>query len=90
MSCDEAADLAWLDARIAKTQALIVAIEDALLALSTTAVQSYMLNTGQTTQQVTKANVASLNNLLAELEQRLTRLQARRCGDVATHIVPGF
>jgi hypothetical protein len=68
MSCDAAEDEAWLDARIAKTKLMIIAIEDAILALSTGGVQSYSLNTGQTQQTVTKANISSMRGTLKELE----------------------
>ncbi len=89
MACDEAADAAWRAERITKTKALIVAYEDALLALSTGA-QNYMLNTGQTQMTVTKANVASLRDTLEMLEERLEGLLADQCGGGGTHVVPGF
>lgn len=90
MSCDEAADQAWIEERIAKTKELIIAYEDALLALGTGGVQSYSLNTGQTQQMVTKANVASMKNMLAVLEARLASYQARLCGGAVTHVLPDF
>ncbi len=89
MACNEAEDAAWQADRIAKTKALILAYEDAILALSTGA-QSYTLNTGQTQQTVTKGNVASLRDTLKWLESRLANLQADACGGAATHVVPGF
>lgn len=89
MSCDETADAEWLDARIEKTKTLIEAIEDAIAAVSVGGVQSYMLNTGQTQQQVTKANLGSMRLQLDSLENRLSTLQARRCGAVA-QVRPGF
>lgn len=91
MSCDQATDEAWLDERIAKTKALIIAYEDALLALSgATGSQSYTLNTGQTQLTVTRANMGSMRVTLKDLESRLASLQADRCGGGATHIVPAF
>lgn len=89
MACNEAEDAAWRAARITKTKALIVAYEEAILALSTGA-QSYTLNTGQTQQTVTKGNVASLRDTLKWLEARLANLQADDCGGGATHVTPGF
>lgn len=80
---------AWLEERIAKTKALIVAYEDALLALAGGA-QQYSLDTGQTRQTVTKANVASLQQIMKELEERLVVLQARLCGSNAVHVIPRF
>lgn len=83
-----AIDEAWLDERIAKTKTLIGAYEDAILALSTGAV-SYTLDTGQTRQTVTKAQVADLRIALRELENRLAVLDARRNGGVVS-VRPGF
>ncbi len=88
MSCDQAEDEAWLDARIAKTKLLIVAYEDAMSALGAGGVQSYTLNTGQTQMTVTRAHVASMTTTLKELEARLARLEADRCGGAAIHVVP--
>lgn len=89
MACDEAAEAAWRADRITKTKALILAYEDAILALSTGA-QSYTLNTGQTQQTVTKGNVASLRDTLKWLEARLANMQADECGGGATHVTPGY
>jgi hypothetical protein len=74
-----ALDTAWLDERITKTKALIVAYEDAIAALSTGA-QTYTLDTGQTRQSVTRAQLGSLRETLAELEVRLSGLDARLNG----------
>ena len=89
MACCDADDTEWLEARIAKTKELIEAFEDAILSLSSGA-QSYTLNTGQTTQSVTKANIGSLRIQLDSLENRLAVLQQRLCGNGTTHVVPGF
>lgn len=89
MACNEAEDAAWLAERIAKTKALILAYEEALLVLASGA-QNYTLNTGQTQMTVTKANVASLRDTLKMLEARLADLQAEQCGGGATHVTPGW
>lgn len=86
MACEDESD--WLDARIARTKELIVAYEDAIEAISSGA-QSYTLNTGQTTQSVTKANVGSLRIQLDSLENRLATLIARRCGS-SRYFRPGW
>lgn len=78
----------YLDARIARTEALIAKIEDAIDALSTGA-QMYQLDTGQTRQLVTKANLASLGIELDRLENRRATLLARKCGAGRT-VLPGF
>jgi len=72
-------DSVWLNARITRTETLIVAYEDAIEALSTGA-QTYMLDTGQTRQSVTKANLATLRGQLSALENRREVLRARLNG----------
>ena len=74
MDCD---DSEWLEARLEKTKTLIVAYEDAILALSTGAVQSYSLDTGQTRQVVTKQQISQLQNTLESLENRYAVLRAQ-------------
>lgn len=68
----------WL-ARIEAKKAQIAAYDLAITALATGA-QSYRLNTGQTDQMVTKANLSSLRATLASLENDLSTLDARVCG----------
>jgi hypothetical protein len=86
MACSD--DSEWIKARIAKTKELIEAYEDAILQLSTGA-QSYHLDTGQTRQVVTKAQLSQLRNALNGLENRLATLQARLCGG-HVHVMPGY
>lgn len=69
----------WLDKRIAKVEAMIEAHEDAITAVVGGA-QSYSLDTGQTRQTVTKANLAEMRIALAELENRRAELRLRRFG----------
>lgn len=82
-------DNAWIEARIVKTKTLIEGYEDGLLALATGA-QTYSLDTGQTRQTVTKANVASMRDALGVLENRLATLEQRRYGCRSVHVRPGF
>jgi len=82
------ADKDWLDARIEKTKDLIVKYEDAIDALSSGA-QTYSLDTGQTSQSVTKAQLGSLRSALDNLENRLERLKAKRHGR-GVNVRPGF
>lgn len=84
-----AIDSTWLDERIAATKTLIVAYEDAILALSTGA-QQYSLDTGQTRQMVTKAQLPSLRDALSTLENRLAVLDARRNGGSSIVVRPGW
>lgn len=73
---DDCDDTTWIQARITATKALIVAYEAAVLALSTGA-ESYQLDTGQSRQYVTKAQLGSLRTTLSELETRLSTLQQK-------------
>lgn len=81
-------DAAFLDARIARTEEMIVAYEDAILALAGGA-QSYTLDTGQTRQTVTRAQLMDLRATLSNLENRRETLKARRFGG-SIHVRPGF
>lgn len=79
MTCDDDTDR--ILAKIEKTEAMIDAIEDALLAFSTSNIQSYRLSTGQTDQTVTRANIVSLRGSLDSLENRRAVLRAQLgCG----------
>ena len=81
-------DLTFIDARIAFYQSAITAIEAAILALES-GVQSYSLDTGQTRQTVTKANLGSLRLQLDNAVNQLTVWVARRSGGTVT-MGPGF
>lgn len=59
-------DRQFEEERLEKIKQIIAAIEDALLAFSTDGLlQSYTLDTGQTRQTVTRAEISSLKNTLA-------------------------
>jgi len=83
-----AIDNDWLDARIAKVKTQITNVEDAIDALDTGA-QSYTIDTGQTKQTVTKAQLGSLRRTLEYLENKLATLDARRNGGGA-RVLPGW
>lgn len=89
MDCCEADSDAYWAARIATVKALIAKYDDALLALSTGAVQQYSLDTGQTRMMVMKANLTSLRETRNELLNELATLEARVCG-AGVHVIPGF
>lgn len=61
----------WLQSRITATKAMIEEYESAVIALSTGTVKSYTLNTGQTTQSVTKKDVSRLQ---ADIDSMYGRL----------------
>jgi hypothetical protein len=79
----------WLD-RIEKTKQLIIAWEDAELALSAGGVQSYTLDTGQTRQTVTKADLGTIRNTIDGLMNRLVTLEARINGSGVVNVRPAW
>lgn len=70
-------DSTYLTERIEKTKLQIEALEDAVIAISTDAIESYTLDTGQSRQSVTKSNIDVLNKVLDSLYNRLTIFQNR-------------
>lgn len=73
-------DSTFLQERITKTKALIVAYEDAILALTTGGISEYILDTGQSRQRVTKYDINSMNTTLDGLLNRCATLEARLTG----------
>ena len=82
-------DAAYLEARITKTKGLIEAYEDAMLALATGA-QTYKLDTGQTVQSVTKADLGSMRLVLDGLMNRCATMEARLNGSGVVQVIPGW
>jgi hypothetical protein len=80
--------IAWWAQRAEATQAAILVYEAAIEAVSTG--QSYTLDTGQTRQTVTRANVTELRLMLASLENRLSQLLDRINGGGAHYGRPGY
>ena len=70
----------WLQARIDATKAMIEEYESAVLKLSTGTVKSYTINTGQTTQSVTKKDISRLQADIDSLYQRLDYYDMRLNG----------
>lgn len=83
-------DTAWLDARIAATQLSIEAYEAAEAAIGTGGAQSYTLDTGQSRQTVTKANITEIRKTLDSLYARYSNLCNRRNGGQTKQAVPGW
>ena len=73
-------DAAFIRERITATKAQIVAYEDAALALGTGGVQSYMLDTGQSEQRVTKVDLGAIQRSIDSLYNRCATLEARLNG----------
>ena len=89
MTCSPANESAWLRSRIEQTQDLIVAYEEAIFALASGA-QHYHLDTGQSRQSVTKAQLVQLREMLSMLENRREALLNRLCGRSRVIVFPGF
>jgi polyhydroxyalkanoate synthesis regulator phasin len=73
-------DATFLTERITATKNQIATLEDAALSLSTGAITSYTLDTGQSRQVVTKSNVSLINKTIDSLYNRLATLEARLNG----------
>jgi hypothetical protein len=72
-------DATFLNERLTATKALIVAYEDAALALGN-GVQSYTLDTGQSKQTVVRADIGNINKVLDTLYNRYGTLELRLGG----------
>lgn len=82
-------DDTYLQARITAIEAMIAAYEAAITAIATQGIESYVLDTGQTQQRVTKLDLAALTAKYNALLNLLTVLQARLSGN-QTIVRPGF
>lgn len=78
MSCDDSATY-WA-ARLTTARTILEAYEAAITALATDSVQSYTLDTGQTRQVVTKAQLAQLRLAYETQLGIVATLEARVCG----------
>lgn len=75
---------AFLDARIAATEALIVQFEAAMLSAGGSGIQSYTIDTGQNRQTVVKMNITELRRTIQGLYNQLATLELRRFGSPTT------
>ena len=82
-------DLEWERAKLAKTKALIDALDDAILQLNTTAILEYHLDTGQSKQRVTRQDVVRLADMRADLFTQYDALCARLSNGGAIQVIPG-
>lgn len=73
-------DAAFLQERITATKAEIVALENAAIDLSSGAIISYTIDTGQSRQVVTRSSVSTINPVIDSLYNRLATLEARLNG----------
>jgi len=78
-------DRAFIQERITVTKALIVEYETAVTELGIQGgIQSYTLDTGQSRQTVTRADIPALNRMLDSLYNRLATFEARLKGGTTT------
>lgn len=83
-------DNAFIQDRINTTKKQIIVYEDAALALGDGSIQSYTLDTGQSTQTVTKLNLDILQKAIDTLYNRCTTLQTRLTGSGSAIGVPSW
>ncbi len=83
-------DATYLAVRIAKIEAIIEAIEDAILALASGTQQSYTLDTGQTRQTVTQKDTVDLQKSLNGYYNLYEILCNRRDGGGTLRVNPGW
>lgn len=74
-------DEAFLRERITATKNQIATLEDAALSLSSGAITSYTLDTGQSRQVVQKSSINIINKVIDSLYNRLATLEARLTGN---------
>ena len=79
----------FLQTQITETEAQITALNAAILFLSTNPHKSYQLDTGQSSQRVTREDLESLQRQVAMLLNRRSTLQAR-CGAGTVQIIPAY
>lgn len=85
-------DTVWITEQIQLSEQAITAINAAIIAIAGGA-QSYLLNTGQTEQRVSKADIESLGKMLKLYEERRTKYR-QQLGLTNTigkqiHLIPG-
>jgi hypothetical protein len=85
--CDD--DRAFWEGRLAEKKTALAAYDGAITALAGGA-QSYSLDTGQTRQVVTKANLTEMRNMSRILESDISTLQQRLCGSGRFQVRPGW
>ncbi len=70
----------FLTQQITAAQNAIMAYNEARIQLGTSGIQSYTIDTGQSKQTVTRANLTEIQNMINSLNNELAVLCARRDG----------
>jgi hypothetical protein len=79
-----------LGAQLAGMLADLVLFNAAIRAFAMSNIQSYQLDTGQTRQLVTRANLATLRDTRDALLSDIDVLESRLCRTGTIRMVPGF
>lgn len=82
--------ISFLQSRLDNLETIIIAYDDAILALLTGGAQSYTLDTGQTRQTVTKLNLAELQRTRESLYNQYVTLEARLKGTGVVNVGPAW
>lgn len=83
-------DATYLAARIAALKTRIDETEQALTSIIAGEIETYKLDTGQSTQTITRHNVATLRKVWENDLSMLAILEARQGGSRTYNIAPGF
>jgi hypothetical protein len=87
--CCNPTDTFWSD-QLAEMKAEVVIYNAAIRAFASSNIQSYQLDTGQSRQLVTRANLATLRDTRDSLLNDIDVLESRLCGTGTLRMVPGF
>lgn len=80
----------FMRSQIPIVESQIIAYQDAILALGSDNIQSYSLNTSQSTQVVTRADLQKMQDIIDQLFNRLSMLNARCDGGASTLVMPSW
>lgn len=81
-------DQAYWNARIVVVQEQIIKYEAAIDAIVTGGVETYLLDTGQSRQNVTKLDISRLQTALSHLFNRLVTIEAYNTGSGTITVRP--
>ena len=80
----------FLQERITKIKERIVAYEDAMLLISTGAIEEYQIDTGQTKTRVKKSNIKTMQDVIDAMLNQLCVYQARLNGGNTITVRPAW
>lgn len=86
---NESSEIFWAD-ELANARYILSLVNKAICELTANPTQSYTLDTGQTKQTVTKADLVQLYQRRDALIGQIATLESRTGSHQATQIIPGF